>query len=144
MKGLLLLLFVTGFLLSVTVAGPRAAELGAAELVMFEASGCEWCEIWDEQIGVVYNRTDEGRVAPLRRVDIYEARPQDLSAVKAVHFTPTFVLFDDNREVGRIVGYPGESFFWQILDGMLAKLPKSSKQACLVGQKTENGVQITC
>jgi thioredoxin-related protein len=137
-KGLLLFL-LTGLLMSAPASSPRAAEL-----VMFESAGCEWCEVWDEEVGVVYNRTDEGRVAPLRRVDIYETRPQDLSALKAVHFTPTFVLFDDNREVGRIVGYPGESFFWQILDGMISKLPISKAQACAVGQRIGNGVKAIC
>ena len=30
-----------------------------AELVMFESEACEWCEVWDEEIGVAYDKTNE-------------------------------------------------------------------------------------
>ena len=33
-----------------------------------------------------------------------------------IRYTPTFVLARDGREVGRIEGYPGDSFFWALLD----------------------------
>ena len=33
--------------------------------------------------------------------------------------TPTFVLAEGGREVGRIVGYHGEDFFYGMLDGLL-------------------------
>lgn len=95
----------------------------AAELVMFEQRHCEWCEVWDEEIGVVYAKTAEGARAPLRRVDIHEDRPDDLSDIRAGGFTPTFVVVDDGAEIGRITGYPGEDFFWPMLDQILDKLP---------------------
>lgn len=72
----------------------------AAELVMFEAQGCSWCEVWDAEIGAVYHKTEEGRAAPLRRVDIDEPRPPGLEALRGVVYTPTFVLLDAGREVG--------------------------------------------
>lgn len=97
----------------------------AAELVMFEEAGCGWCERWNNEIGIVYHQTREGRRAPLRRVDIHERRPPDLAHVRVVNFTPTFVLMEDGREYGRIVGYPGENFFWPLLNDLLAKLPSS-------------------
>ncbi len=102
----------------------------AAELVMFQAGNCEWCEVWDKEIGVVYAKTTEARLAPLRRVDIFDKRPADLTRVKQVRYTPTFVLIDAGREVGRIVGYPGEDFFWELLDGLLKKLPAGPTRAC--------------
>lgn len=89
------------------------------ELVMFDQTHCEWCARWDDEIGVVYARTDEGKVAPLRRVDIHDDRPEDLSAIKGVVFTPTFVLVEDGEERGRIAGYPGEDFFWPMLGKLL-------------------------
>ena len=100
-----------------------AAAKAEVELVMFEEQGCAWCRAWHEEIGVIYPKTDESDVAPLRRVDIHDARPEDLQAIKAIHFTPTFVLIDDGREVARLVGYPGEDFFWPLLAQMLEKLP---------------------
>lgn len=100
-----------------------ALPAAAAELVMVEQDGCAWCEAWDEEIGSIYDRTPEGRLAPLRRVDIHEPLPSDLSFIGGLVFTPTFVLVDGDREIGRINGYPGEDFFWGLLHELLAKLP---------------------
>ena len=68
--------------------------------------------------------TDEGRQAPLRRVDIDSDRPRDLSGIKAVRYTPTFVIMDGGREVGRILGYPGEDMFYGLLNQILQRVPK--------------------
>ncbi len=92
----------------------------AAELVMVEQAGCEWCERWDEEIGPVYAKTTEGKFAPLRRVDIYQM-PQDLEVDRRVNFTPTFLIVLDGREIARLEGYPGEDFFWPLLAGLLKK-----------------------
>lgn len=94
----------------------------AAELLMFESATCEWCQKWDEDVGVVYAKTAEGRAAPLRRIDIYAARPADLRSVRGIVYTPTFVLWDRGREMGRVVGYPGEDNFWGLLGVIVAKL----------------------
>ena len=101
----------------------------AAELVMFEQEYCEWCEAWHEEIGGIYPKTDEGKLLPLRQVDIDQARPADLTEIRAVRFTPTFVVLDKGREVGRILGYPGEANFYWLLNELIAKLGK--KQAGL-------------
>lgn len=94
----------------------------AAELVMFHQEACEWCEVWDEEVGVVYDKTTEAKTAPLRRVDIHEDRPSDLAGIKPVVFTPTFVLTENGSEIGRIIGYPGEDFFWGLLGQLLARV----------------------
>ena len=101
-------------------ARPAAAT---TELVMFEEAGCSWCLAWHEEIGPIYPKTEEAKAAPLRRVDIHDQRPEDLKGLKPVHYTPTFVLMHDGKEVARLLGYPGEDFFWGILAGMLQKLP---------------------
>jgi len=44
------------------------------------------------------------------------------SAFAKVAYSPTFVLVEDHREVDRIIGYPGEAFFWGLLADILAKL----------------------
>ena len=38
-----------------------------------------------------------------------------------VRFTPTFVLVDGDREIGRIEGYPGEDFFWGRLERLMPR-----------------------
>jgi len=100
-----------------------ALPVVAAELVMLEQPGCVWCKRWNEEIGVAYSKTDEGRRAPLRRVDITEAWPKDLDGVARERLTPTFILVSDGVEVDRLRGYPGEHFFWPLLAAMLEKLP---------------------
>jgi len=97
-------------------------EARAAELVMFESPNCEWCQAWDRDVGVVYHKTDEGNLAPLRRLEIHGSRPEGLESVDAVVYTPTFVLLEEGRELGRITGYPGEDHFWGLLGALLEKL----------------------
>lgn len=101
-----------------------AKPLFAAELVMFERLGCEWCEVWNEEVGTVYSLTDEGQLAPLRRLDIDDDRTGDLAGIRAVRFTPTFVVMDHGREIGRILGYPGEDMFYGLLNQILKKVAK--------------------
>ncbi len=103
---------------------PAAA---AAELVMLEADGCSWCAKWNEEVGVVYHKTPEGRRAPLRRVDIHGPLPADLRFLTKGSYTPTFILVDDGREFGRIRGYPGEEYFWALLGEMLKRLPQEPR-----------------
>lgn len=78
---------------------------------------------WDQEVGVIYHKTAEGRTAPLRRFDIGDPRPPDLAALPDIIYTPTFVLMDGGREVGRIVGYLGEDQFWGLLGELLKRLP---------------------
>lgn len=110
-------------LLFCLLLGPNSlrADEQCAQLVMFEASYCEWCERWHDEIGEAYPNTDEGRAAPLRRIDIHDDRPADLKELKAVTFTPTFVLVKDGEEIGRLPGYIGQNFFWALLEEMFTK-----------------------
>ncbi len=107
--------------LAAGLAMMAASAAAAAELLMIEEAGCVWCARWNDEIGGIYDRTEEGRRAPLRRVDI-AAQPEAALAMRA-SFTPTFVLLDDGREIGRIEGYPGPDFFWPMLDKLLDRLP---------------------
>jgi len=109
-------------LAAVLLTGPSA---NAAELVMFERAGCPYCEQFDREIGPIYDKTDEGKAAPLRRVDIHAPIPPDLGAVTVERITPVFVLVDRGREIGRIRGYPGEDNFWALLAGMVTDLPRT-------------------
>ncbi len=93
-----------------------------AELVMFEQAGCSWCEAFDRDIGLIYNKTDESARAPLRRVDIAQPLPPDLSFVVVERLTPLFVLVDKGHEIGRIRGYGGPEVFWTQLFMLMQKL----------------------
>lgn len=89
---------------------------------MFEEAGCPWCARWNAEIGPAYPKTWEGRRAPLERLDIHQPLPASLELESRPRFTPTFVLIEDGREVGRIEGYPGADFFWPLLDALLERL----------------------
>jgi len=94
----------------------------AAELVMFSRVGCPYCAQFDREIAPIYDRSDEGKAAPLRRVDINAPIPSDLGSVTVERITPVFVLVDKGREIGRIRGYPGEDNFWGLLAGLIGDL----------------------
>jgi len=101
---------------------PSLAPACVAELVMFERTGCAWCETFDREIAPIYGKTEEGLRAPLRRVDTAQPVPPDLAFIVTERLTPLFVLVDRGREIGRIRGYPGEDFFWGLLDVLMKKL----------------------
>lgn len=86
----------------------------AAELVMVEQAGCHWCARWDDEISHIYPKTEEGKIAPLRRVDLRQL-PEEIDFVSQPVFTPTFVLVQDGEELGRLEGYNGDEFFWFLL-----------------------------
>src|SRR5262249_33062490 len=96
----------------------------AAELVMFESVGCPYCARRNGEIAPIYPRTEEGSRAPLRRVDIAAPRPRALAGIANIVYTPTFVLLDDGREIGRIVGYSGDEIFWTLLTELVARLDR--------------------
>ena len=106
--------------ISAVVAGSLLAgsPARAAELVMFRVPGCSWCQAWDREVGDAYPNSPEAEMAPLREVRLDRDRDGGLELERDVRFTPTFVLARNGVEVGRIVGYPGEAFFW----GQLGKL----------------------
>ena len=93
---------------------------------MYRRAGCPWCAAWDEAIGPIYPKSEVGRQLPLRQVDLDKETPPTVALARPVRYTPTFVLVEDGREVGRIEGYPGEDFFWGLLDKLARGLPPHS------------------
>jgi thioredoxin-related protein len=98
----------------------------AAELIMVEERGCPWCARFDAEIAPGYPNSEEGKRAPLRRVDLRQPWPEGITVKEGARFTPTFILVgDDGKEVGRFVGYPGDQFFYPALGELLKKLPEA-------------------
>jgi len=94
----------------------------AAELVMIDQTGCYYCELWTQEIGDIYPKTAEGAFAPLRRINIRNI-PEDLELASYPAYTPTFILVENNRELARLEGYPGEDFFWPMISQMFEQHP---------------------
>jgi len=102
------------------VAWPLTARGTPARhsLVMVEAPNCTYCARWHAEVGPGYALSAEASFAPLRRFDIGDPA---LRSIPDLRYTPTFVLVEGTREIGRIVGYPGAEFFWGLLAPLLAK-----------------------
>ncbi len=96
---------------------------------MFEADYCTWCQIWEEEIGGIYHLTSESCQAPLKIIDFTTGdMPENFSIVEPVIYTPTFVLINNQQEVGRITGYPGADFFWVELNDIIKRgLPEQAR-----------------
>lgn len=88
-------------------AGVAPPEAGPA-LIVFESDGCGWCTRFRERVAPAYERSHLEARAPLRYLDIGEARRSGYRLKGRINGTPTFVLVDrEGREAGRIPGYPG-------------------------------------
>jgi hypothetical protein len=94
-----------------------------AELMMFEDAGCGWCRRWHKDIGPSYPKTSEGGYASLVRHHVSDPTPDAVALQRPITTTPTFVLIDHGKEIGRITGYPGADFFYGLLDELLDRLP---------------------
>jgi hypothetical protein len=114
------------FPLLLIAAFSTGAARAETQLLMVEQVGCEWCAAWNREVGAIYDKTDEGERAPLRRQDLFADWPDDVKINGQVHFTPTFILLVDGREAGRIEGYPGEHFFWPLLAQLLNRTPSGT------------------
>lgn len=123
-----MLLRIVTFALGLVIAAPAIS----AELLMFEDDGCVWCARWDAEVAPDYAESSHGQIAPLRRFDLRrDPLPDDLELKSRVRYTPTFVLVDDNREVGRIMGYPGRDIFWTQLDALIARIEPDENRPSL-------------
>jgi len=118
---------VTGHLLWAMLAGllwalmPVAVLASDLRLYMIEQRGCIYCAAWNRDVGDAYHLTEEGRSAPLERLDLRADPPDGVIFRSRPVFTPTFILVRDGQEIDRIEGYPGEDFFWGLLGMMLKK-----------------------
>jgi len=90
----------------------------AAELLMIHNPACVFCQAFMRDVAPEYSST-----MPLVIIDvsIYENRKwlgQELKAgnIKRIHGTPTFIIYDDGKEIGRVEGYGGKEWFYQKLD----------------------------
>ena len=104
-----------------TAQNAAASPTEPLTLVMIEEHGCGYCARWFQEVGPGYRLSDEGRRAPLLRIDRFS---KDAERFTRVVYTPTFILLRDGEEAGRILGYPGADFFWSLLADLLRKIDK--------------------
>jgi thioredoxin-related protein len=107
-------------LLAAALAWP--AHMQASELLMFEREGCVWCQRWDREIGSIYHKTAEAKLLPLRRINTESQAARDITLASPVRYTPTFVVVDNGREIGRITGYVSDDAFWGLLAALATRI----------------------
>ena len=100
-----------------------------AELLIFEQPACPFCAAFNREIAPDYPQSRAGRIAPLRHVNIHKSRTGGIEGLDPAVFTPTFVLVEKGREVGRLLGYPGRRYFYPEIQLLLDKLPPAPKSA---------------
>lgn len=108
----------------------------AAELVMYTRNGCPFCVRFEREVAPVYAKTPEGKAAPLRRIELPAGGVRGEGLLEPVIATPTFVLMDNDKEVGRITGYLNDDMFWGLL-GRLVAVIESPDQVQRSGTRTQ-------
>lgn len=100
--------------------GPLVAD--GLRLLMVERPGCYYCVVFKRDVAPIYEKAEEGRLAPLVHYDLRHTLPEGITLNTRAHVTPTFILLDANgRELDRLTGYPGDDFFWPYVSGMITR-----------------------
>ena len=94
------------------------------KLLMITADYCIYCQIWEEEIGKIYPKTDISKSFPLERIELDEHLISNDSISNdsdnyETKITPTFVFFKEKEEIGRIIGYSSAEMFWWQVDEIL-------------------------
>ena len=107
---------------------------GGMRLLVVEQEGCVYCAQFHREIAPAYNASPESLIAPLQSVNILGPWPEGVQLSPAPFVTPTFVLIDaSGHEIGRITGYPGDIFFWSLLEEILGSAPQNTESVSLGG-----------
>ena len=113
MKKLILALIFTLFI---------SAPAYAYELLMFQLPSCSFCKKFLEEVAPDWNDTPYGKKLPLRVIDI-SGPPADWfmkafneNKIDGIQGTPTFVIWDGDREIARTMGYTGKAKFYELID----------------------------
>lgn len=96
---------------------------------MFERDGCIWCARWNREIAPVYDKTEEGKLLPLHRINLDRDKQLGFTLASPVRFTPTFVIVDDGQEIGRITGYMNGESFWGLLGKHAGRLTNAQSKS---------------
>ena len=116
------------FTLALASASVSATPASALELVFFWRPGCVYCLRFEKDVAPIYEKSEEGRRAPLRAFDLSKGAPP-YALTTPVRYTPTFVLVDKGAEIGRITGFINDDMFWGVLGKMLKDASASTAMA---------------
>ena len=85
------------------------------KLIFVTSEHCPFCKAWERDIGQIYDDTPYAQKAKLHRVDLKGAESSLPKNSASVFGTPTFIIVENNLEIGRIEGYRSrDMFFWAL------------------------------
>ena len=95
----------------------------AAELLMIHSPTCVFCKSFMNDTKPGYFLSEQAKKYPLHVIDISISENREWirkairsKKIKPIIGTPTFILYDDGKEIGRFVGYGGKEWFYHYLD----------------------------
>ena len=97
-----------------------APQLGNLQLVVMEADGCIYCNIFRRDVLPSYETSERGKDMPVRFVDVNDVPKTGIELQSSIDILPTFVVVKDNREIGRIPGYMGREDFFHSINYLLS------------------------
>ena len=95
----------------ILAAFPYVAAAGT-RLIMVTSDYCPFCQAWERDVGIVYDKSPYAPDLPLTRIDMGSAMPEGVVLSKPVVGTPTFLVIRDGREIDRQRGYDDAEMFW--------------------------------
>lgn len=93
---------------------------GNIQLVVMEAPGCIYCDIFRRDVLPSYQVSERGKDTPVRFVDVNDVAKTGIELQSPIDILPTFVIVKDNHELGRIPGYMGPEDFFHSINYLLS------------------------
>ena len=128
MKKIFLLILLPLILFSNAVFAQEIEPTNVSELLMIHNPSCPYCRAFLNEVGPTYSETKQGKALPLHILDVSQSDNttwlrKEIKAknIKGILGTPTFIIINNNMEVGRFVGYAGKEWFFDRLDESVKK-----------------------
>ena len=83
--------------------------------MLITSDHCPFCQAWERDVGHIYDSTPYAQHATLRRIDFTEIAFVLPKLNDAFVGTPTFLIFENGVEIGRIEGYQSSEMFFLAL-----------------------------
>ena len=81
------------------------------ELVMFSSPLCTHCVHFEQNVAPGYKDHALSKIAPLSSVNMDEQGTGIYHLKEPIEVLPTFVIIKNGKEVGRLAGYPEQTYF---------------------------------
>ena len=108
------------FLVALAFIAMTHNAAAAARLIMVTSEHCPYCQAWERDVGVVYDKSPYAAKLPLSRVVIGSEMPEEVAIKKPIVGTPTFLIILNGQEIDRQRGYvDAEMFFWWLSEHMV-------------------------